>query len=210
MGTWSEKEESSEEENEKEVANMCFMEIDDLDEVNSNFSDEDMHDVFEELYEDFEKLSLKNNSLKKRIQELEKELEEVKEKFSIDEISKTHLEKENEILRNENEILKKKNEWLTSSLSIFSCGQKSFEMILASQKCVFDKQGLGFKSSKNQKYFKNYFVKESSSECPSTICNFCGRGGHISSTCSLRNDSQKNSNAKAKKVWVEKSKITNP
>ena len=52
-------------------------------------------------------------------------------------------------MRKENEILRKKNEWLTSSLSIFSCGQKSFEMILASQKCVFDKQGLGFKSSKN-------------------------------------------------------------
>ena len=105
------------------------MAIDELDEVNSNFSDEDMHVVFEELYEDFEKLSLKNNSLKKKIQELE----EVKEKFSIVEISKTHIEKENEILR-------KKNEWLTSSLLIFSCGQKSFEMTLASQKCVFDKQ----------------------------------------------------------------------
>ena len=123
------------------------------------------------MYEDFEKLGSKNNSLKKKIQELEK----VKEKFSIVEISKTHIEKENETLRNENELLKKKNEWLTSSLSIFSCGQKSFEMILASQKCVFDKQGLGFKSLKNQKYFKNYFVKESTSTSPSTTCNFCGR-----------------------------------
>ena len=89
MATWSESEESSKEESEKDVANMCFMAIDDLDEVNSNFSDEDMNDVFEELYEDFEKLSLKNNSLKKKIQELE----EVKEKFSIIDISKTHLEK---------------------------------------------------------------------------------------------------------------------
>ena len=133
----------------------------------------------------------------------------MKEKFSIVEISKTHLEKENEILRSENEILKKKNEWLTSSLSIFSCGKKSFEMILASQKCVFNKQGLGFKSSKNQKYFKNYFVRESASVSPSTTCSFCGRGGHISSTCPLRNGSQKNLNAKAKKVWVEKSKVTN-
>ena len=88
----------------------------------------------------------------------------MKEKFSIVEISKTHLEKENEIFR-------KKNEWLTSSLSIFSYGKKKFEMILASQKCVFDKQGLGFKSSKNQKYF----LKESSSASPSTTCNFCGR-----------------------------------
>ena len=80
-------------------------------------------------------------------------------------------------------------------------------MILASQKCVFDKQGLGFKSSKNQKYFKNYFVKESASASPSTTCNFCGRG-HISSTCPLRNDSQKNLNAKDKKIWVKKSKVT--
>ena len=51
------------------------MAIDELDEVNSNFSDEDMHDVFE-------KLSLKNNSLKKKIQELEKELEEVRKIFN--------------------------------------------------------------------------------------------------------------------------------
>ena len=92
----------------------------------------------------------------------------------------------------------------------FSCGQKYFEMILANQKCVFDEQELGFKYSKNQKYFKSYFVKESTSASPSTTCNFCGRRGHISSTCPLRNGSQKNSNVKAKKVWVEKSKVTNP
>ena len=83
-------------------------------------------------------------------------------------------------------------------------------MILASQKCVFDKQGLGFKYSKNQKHFKNYFVKESLSASSSTTCNFYGRGRHISSTCPLRNGSQKNSNAKSKKVWIEKSKVTNP
>ncbi|WKA12755.1 hypothetical protein VitviT2T_030111 [Vitis vinifera] len=33
MATWSESEESFEEENEKEVANMCFMAIDELDEL---------------------------------------------------------------------------------------------------------------------------------------------------------------------------------
>ena len=51
---------------------MCFMAINELDEVNSNLSDEDIHDAFEELYEDFEKLSLKNISLKKKVQQLEK------------------------------------------------------------------------------------------------------------------------------------------
>ena len=182
---------------------MYFMEIDELEDVNSNISNEDIHDYFQELYEDLEKLGLKNASFKKKVQQLEKELGGLKENFSNVEVSKTHLEKENEILR-------KKNKWLISSLSIFSYGQKYFEMILASQKCVFDKQGLGFKSSKNQKYFKNYFVKESTSASPSTTCNFCGRGGHISSICSLRNGSEKNSNAKAKKIWVEKYKVTNP
>ena len=49
---------------------MCFMAIDDLDEVNSNSNDEDMHVIFEELYEDFEKLSLKNNSLKRKFKNL--------------------------------------------------------------------------------------------------------------------------------------------
>ena len=147
---------------------MCFMAINELDEVNSNISDEDIYDAFQELYEDFEKLGLKNIFLKKKVQQLEKELGEVKENFLNVEDSKTYLEKENELLR-------KKNEWLTSSISISSCGQKYFEMILTSQKCIFDKQWLGFKSSKNQKYFKNYFVKESTSASPSTTCNFCGR-----------------------------------
>ena len=68
--------------------------IDELDEVNSNISYEDIHDAFEELYEDFEKLGLKNTFLKKKVQQLEKELGEVKEKFSIIEDSKTYLEKE--------------------------------------------------------------------------------------------------------------------
>ncbi|RVW33309.1 hypothetical protein CK203_085330 [Vitis vinifera] len=86
MATWNESEESSEEENDKEMANMCFMAIDDLDEVNSNFSDEDMHNVFEELYEDFEKLSLKNNSLKKKIQELEE-----KDKWFLDSGCSRHM-----------------------------------------------------------------------------------------------------------------------
>ena len=62
---------------------------------------------------------------------------------------------------------------------------------------------LGFKYSKNQKYFKNYFVKESTSASPSTTCNLCGRGGLINSTFPLRNGSQKNSNAKPKRFELK-------
>ena len=104
MATWSESEEEfSEEEKEKEVPNMYFMPIDELDEVNFNISDEDIHEAFQALYEDLKKLGLKNVSLKKKVQQFEKELGEVKEKFSNVEDSKTCLEKENEILRKKNE-----------------------------------------------------------------------------------------------------------
>ena len=81
-------------------------------------------------------------------------------------------------------------------------------MILAIQKCVFDKRGLRYKCSKNEKYFKNYFFKESTSESPSIICNFYGIG-HISSACPLRNGSKKASTSKPKRTWIEKSKVTN-
>ena len=82
MTTWSESEdESSEEENEKEVANMCFLTIDELDKVNSNISYEDIYDAFKIFFEDFEKLGLKNASHKTKIQQLEKELRDVKEIF---------------------------------------------------------------------------------------------------------------------------------
>ena len=74
---WKSEDESFKEENEIEVANMCFMVIDELDEVNSNISDEDIHDAFQELCEDFEKICLKNIFLKKKVQKLEKELGEV-------------------------------------------------------------------------------------------------------------------------------------
>ena len=51
MTIWSENEdESSEDEQEKEVANMYFMAIDELDEVNSNISYEDIHDTLQKLY----------------------------------------------------------------------------------------------------------------------------------------------------------------
>ena len=72
-------------------------------------------------------------------------------------------------------------------------------MILARQKYVFDKRRIGYKCSKNEKYFKNYFVKESTSESPSTICNFCGIGGRISKSCPLINGSKKASTSKKKK-----------
>ena len=91
-------------------------------------------------------------------------------------------------------------------------------MVLANQKCIFDQNGLGYKPFKNEKYFKNYFVKEASSFSPSIICNLCGRGGYISDNCPSRKSPHVLQNSKlfwilkgrktysleAKKIWVPK------
>ena len=136
--TWSQSEDSSDDESENEFANMCFMAFEDQDKVNSDSDSDDVEVSFEydELLIPLYKFGENNTSLKKKIFELQKELDKIKENFSKVEASKISLEKVNE------ELLKK-NEWLLSSLSKFSCGQKAFEIILASQKCVFDKRGLG-------------------------------------------------------------------
>ena len=146
MATWSQSEDSSDDESKNEFASMCFMAFEDQDKVSSD-SDSDDDEVsfeYDELLIALYKFGENNTSLKKKIFELRKELDEIKEKFSKVEASKISLEKVNE------ELLKK-NEWLLSSLLKFSCGQKAFEMILARQKCVFDKRGLGYKTSKNEK-----------------------------------------------------------
>ena len=81
-------------------------------------------------------------------------------------------------------------------------------MISASPKCIFDKNGLGHKHFKNQKYFKNYFVKEAFSFSPSTICNLCGKGSHISDFCPLRKSPHVLQNSKL--FWIPKGRKANP
>ena len=127
MATWSQSEDSSDDESENEFANMCFMAFEYQDKVSSD-SDSDDDEVsfeYDELLIALYKFGENNTSLKKKIFELQKELDEIKENFSKVEASKIYLEKVNE------ELLKK-NEWLLSSLSKFSCEQKAFEMILTS------------------------------------------------------------------------------
>ena len=45
-------------------------------------------------------------------------------------------------------------------------------MIPASQKCVFDKKGQVYKSSNNEKYFKNYFERSPQVKVPQPFATF--------------------------------------
>ena len=113
-----------------------------INEINSNSNYNEFQDVLQELYFDLEKLGFKKSlSEEKKNSCLENELNELKENFE-------NIEKAKISFENENEALKKKNDWITSSLQKFSNGQNTFDMILANQKCIFDKNGLGYKPFK--------------------------------------------------------------
>ena len=115
--------------------NMCFMALEEHeDEVNSNSNYNEFQDALQKLYFDLENRGLKNVSLKKKISCLQNEFNELKEKF--ENIKKTKIS-----FGMENELKQKKNECLISSLQKFSNGQKTFNMILASQKCILIRKG---------------------------------------------------------------------
>ena len=83
METWSQSEDSSDDENENEIANMCFMAFEDQDEVNSNSDDnEEVMFEYDELLKGIYKLDEKNTLLKKKVFEVQIELYEIKENFS--------------------------------------------------------------------------------------------------------------------------------
>ncbi|GAV66992.1 hypothetical protein CFOL_v3_10501 [Cephalotus follicularis] len=98
----------------------------------------------------------------------------------------------------ENEKLKIEIDDLKKSFSIFSNSSAKLDNLLGLQRCVFDKAGLGFEEIKNVKHFKNFFVKKNE---PKIICNYCGRLGHISTSCIFRNNL---SLGKTRKIWVPK------
>ena len=62
-------------------------------------------------------------------------------------------------LEEKNKTLKENVDKLNTALAKFTQSSKILETILASQRCVFNKRGLGYQPNKNNKYLKNYFVK---------------------------------------------------
>ena len=107
------------------------------------------------------------------------------------------FEKSVKILKVQNEGFVKENKTLKKTLSNFSKGQKNFDILIGSQRMMFDKKGLGFERLQNikQKYSKNYFVKASTSHTytstpPSfsthNTCTYCQKRGHVSKRCRLR------------------------
>ncbi|GAV84089.1 hypothetical protein CFOL_v3_27533 [Cephalotus follicularis] len=105
--------------------------------------------------------------------------------------------------KEENEKLKLEIDALKKTFSKFSNSSDKLDSLLGLQRCVFDKAGLGYEEMNNVKHFSNFFVKKVE---PKISCNYCGRLGHVSTSCFHRKNF-----GKTKKVWVPKgTTLTNP
>ncbi|GAV87087.1 hypothetical protein CFOL_v3_30513 [Cephalotus follicularis] len=83
----------------------------------------------------------------------------------------------------ENKKLKLEIDALKKTFSKFTNSSDKLDNLLGIQRCVFDKDGLGYEEMKNIKHFKNFFVKKNE---PKISCNYCGRLRHISTSCIFR------------------------
>ena len=120
-------------------------------------------------------------------------------------ISHEHLESHIDDLKNENQMLKKKSNELNEIVLKFTNGQNMLDNMLNSQKCVFDKGGLGYKPNLKQKYYKNYFVKATSTSDHKIVCHYCNQNGHMKYRCPVK----RNAYYGVKCIWAPKGTVAN-
>ncbi|GAV92170.1 UBN2 domain-containing protein [Cephalotus follicularis] len=214
VATWDDSDpSSSEEESDEEVANIAFMAIEEEDEDEVNFTFDELQIAYENLFNEYENVCLRNRSLKKNASSMSKEIKILKSEIESLKNVKSYYMNEIDILnvsskllidfKEENEKLKLEIDALKKTFSKFSNSSDKLDNLLGLQRCVFDKAGLGYEEMNNVKHFNNFFVNKVE---PKIICKYCGRLGHISTSCFHRKNIDK-----SKKVWVPKGNIlTNP
>ncbi|XP_073225551.1 uncharacterized protein [Cicer arietinum] len=141
MITWDDSDESSSEQEKEEEANLCLMTKSENDKV--SISDlcpncEKLEVEFDSLLNDSYTLSQKCMFQKTQLVEIKKQNEELQKKN--DEYLKT-------------EVMELKND-----ISNFVKSTETFQKIMGSQSGIFDKAGIGFKSSQKQKLYENFFL----------------------------------------------------
>ncbi|GAV62981.1 hypothetical protein CFOL_v3_06503 [Cephalotus follicularis] len=69
------------------------------------------------------------------------------------------------------------------------------DKLLGMQRCVFDKAGLGFDEMNKVQHFNKLLDRKKNM----VNCNYCGKFGHVSTTCWFKRTS-----TKVKRIWVPK------
>ena len=131
-----------------------------------------------------------NNWLEKKVKDLEEELCKTnKDLENLDLIYKNSSCSCKKTSCENCELLEKKICYLLKTLDKLTTGNSNFEDVLASQKCVFGKSGLGFypqsKEKKIAKPFSNFLEKQSVqvSFQPVVTCFYCMKKGHSVRYC---------------------------
>ncbi|GAV86627.1 hypothetical protein CFOL_v3_30054 [Cephalotus follicularis] len=129
-----------------------------------------------------------------------------------------------DILEKENDSLKIDVHALKKTFSNFSNSREKLEKILGTQRCVFDKAGLGYDEMNNVKHYQNFFERKKKIDKDKLIkeiikkkntnvcCYYCERNGHISVSCFYKKNTLSSSKmVRIKKIWVPKgTTVTHP
>jgi len=144
----------------------------------SNFLTNKCHSLQKEVLEikeEKEKLQVLNDNQKKIIQNLQDSYFQATEK--IKNLSKNKFPETSKVT--ENDLLKIEIKELRNDLNHFIKSTETFQNIMGSQAGIFDKAGLGFDISKNQKMYENFFIPEKDK----MKCSFCNKNGHLERFC---------------------------
>jgi hypothetical protein len=156
-------------------------------------------------------LNDKNLSLEKEIIKLKIESQSFIEKMKAKNVeTSSQIAYDSNLLVNENKELKLKVENLNKILTNFTNGKKNLDNLLGSQRCVFDKAGIGYNSKIKEKHYQKFFINENFLKSP--ICKHCGKLGHNIHTCPMKNmiwvvkgtTPPKANPSGPKKIWVPK------
>jgi len=132
-----------------------------------------------------------NNWLENRVKSLEEELENSKTDFEI--LYKNSFCKCDTLICENCENLEKKVSYLVKTVDKLSKGKFNFENVLASQNCVFGKDGLGFNPLNKQDKFSKSFSKLPEkqpivlSKQPVVTCFYCMKDVILSDSIKLGN-----------------------
>jgi hypothetical protein len=159
-------------------------------------------------------LNDKNLSLEKEIIKLKIESQSFIEKMKAKNVeTSSQIAYDSNLLVNENKELKLKVENLNKILTNFTNGKKNLDNLLGSQRCVFDKAGIGYNPKIKEKHYQKFFINENFLKSP--ICKHCGKLGHNIHTCPMKNmiwvvkgtTPPKANPSGPKKIWVPKKVI---
>jgi hypothetical protein len=156
-------------------------------------------------------LNDKNLSLEKEIIKLKIESQSFIEKMKAKDVeTSSQIAYDSNLLVNENKELKLKVENLNKILTNFTNGKKNLDNLLGSQRCVFDKAGIGYNPKIKEKHYQKFFINKNFLKSP--ICKHCGKLGHNIHTCPMKNmiwvvkgtTPPKANPSGPKKIWVPK------